>query len=160
MPGNAVSLGVNPSDEAIRLGPLAVRFLITGDEFGGLRRGLRAPRAGRAAARGPRAQPRPLRGDDLRHRRELTWTVDGRQVEVGPGEALCIPRGAVHRFDNNGDQDVKALCLITPAAIGPRFFREAAAVIDAAAGGPPDPARMKAVMLAHGLAPAAPPPAA
>jgi len=30
----------------------------------------------------------------------LTWTVDGRQIEIGPGQALCIPRGAIHRFDN------------------------------------------------------------
>ena len=29
----------------------------------------------------------------------LTWTVDREQIDVGPGQALCIPRGAVHRFD-------------------------------------------------------------
>jgi len=23
----------------------------------------------------------------------LTWTVDGRPIEVGPGQALCIPQG-------------------------------------------------------------------
>ena len=68
----------------------------------------------------------------------LTWTVDGKQIDVGPGQALCIPRGAIHRFENNGIQDVKALCVITPAAIGPQYFREAAEVINAAAGGPPD----------------------
>jgi hypothetical protein len=49
-----------------------------------------------------------------------------------------IPRGAVHRFDNNGSQEVKALCVITPAAIGPKYFRESAEVLHAAAGGPPD----------------------
>lgn len=156
----AVSLGVNPSDEAIRLGPLAVRFLVTGDDSAGTVAAfeLRVPAAQRLAA--------PAHSHD--HFEEtiygidgvLTWTVDGRQIDVGPGQALCIPRGAVHRFDNNGSQDVKALCLITPAAIGPRFFREAAEVIGAAAGGPPDPAKMKAIMLAHGLTPAAPPPAA
>jgi quercetin dioxygenase-like cupin family protein len=32
----------------------------------------------------------------------LTWTVDGKPIEVGPGQACCIPRGAVHRFDNHG----------------------------------------------------------
>jgi quercetin dioxygenase-like cupin family protein len=47
----------------------------------------------------------------------LTWTVDGRQIDVGPGQALCIPRGAIPRFDNNGGQDVKGLCVITPAAL-------------------------------------------
>ena len=69
----------------------------------------------------------------------LTWTVDGSRIDVGPGQALCIPRGAVHRFDNNGSQDVKALCVITPAAIGPQYFREAAEVINAAAGGSAGP---------------------
>ena len=86
----------------------------------------------------------------------LTWTVDGKQIDVGPGQALCIPRGAIHRFDNNGSQDVKALCVITPAAIGPQYFREAAEVINAAAGGPPDRAKMAEIMRRHGLTPAPP----
>ncbi|MGO9262284.1 MAG: cupin domain-containing protein [Bryobacteraceae bacterium] len=86
----------------------------------------------------------------------LTWTVDGKPIDVGPGQALCIPRGAVHRFDNNGRQDAKAFCVITPAAIGPQYFREAAEVINAAAGGPPDRTRMAEVMRRHGLTPAPP----
>ena len=85
-----------------------------------------------------------------------TWTVDGTPIDVGPGQALCIPRGAIHRFDNNGSQDVKALCVITPAAIGPQYFRESAEVINAAAGGPPDRAKMAEVMRRHGLTPAPP----
>jgi len=72
----------------------------------------------------------------------LTWTVDGTPIEVGPGQALCIPRGAVHRFDNLGSENVKQLALVTPAIRGPAYFREAAEVIAAAAGGPPDRARM------------------
>ncbi len=86
----------------------------------------------------------------------LTWTVDGKQIDVGPGQALCIPRGAIHRFDNNGTQEVKALCVITPAALGPKFFRESAEVINAAAGGPPDRAKMAEIMRRHGLTPAPP----
>ncbi|MEJ2666767.1 MAG: cupin domain-containing protein [Deinococcales bacterium] len=90
----------------------------------------------------------------------LTWTVDGRPIEVGPGEALCIPRGAVHRFDNDGSRDAKAICVITPAAIGPQYFRESADVINAAAGGPPDRTKMAEIMARHGLTPAAPKPPA
>ncbi len=86
----------------------------------------------------------------------LTWTVNGTPIEVGPGQALCIPRGAIHRFDNNGGQDVKALCVITPAAIGPQFFHEAADVFAAAAGGPPDRARLMEILRRHGLTPAPP----
>ena len=77
----------------------------------------------------------------------LTWTVDGKRIDVGPGQALCIPRGAVHRFDNNGTEDVKCLCVITPAAIGPQYFRETAEAVSAAAGGPPDRAKMVEIML-------------
>jgi hypothetical protein len=73
------------------------------------------------------------------------------------GEALCIPRGAVHRFDNNANTDAKALCVITPAAIGPQYFRETFALLKAAAGGPPDKAKMLEIMQRHGLSPALPP---
>lgn len=48
----------------------------------------------------------------------------------------------------------EALCVITPAAIGPEYFREAAAVINAAAGGPPDQVKMAEIMRRHGLTPA------
>ena len=60
----------------------------------------------------------------------------------------CIPRGAVHRIDNDGSRDMKALCAITPAAIGPQYFRESVEVIDAAAGGPPDRTGMADIMRA------------
>ena len=145
---------VNPSEETIRLGPLAVRFLITAENSSGSIAAfeLTVPGAQRLAA--------PAHSHD--HYEEtiygidgvLTWTVDGKQIEVGPGQALCIPRGAIHRFDNNEIQDAKALCVITPAAIGPQYFREAAEVIKAAAGGPPDPKKMAEVMRRHGLTPA------
>jgi len=142
---------VNPSDETIRLGPLAVRFLITGEYASGSVAvfELEVPAAQRLAA--------PAHSHD--HYEEtiygiegvLTWTVDGKRIDVGAGQALCIPRGAIHRFDNNGRQDAKALCAITPAAIGPQYFREAAEVINAAAGGPPDRVKMAEVMRRHGL---------
>ncbi len=90
----------------------------------------------------------------------MTWTVNGQKIELGPGQALCIPRGAIHCFDNNTSRDVKALCVITPAAIGPQYFRETAAVFNSAAGGPPDRAKMLEIMRRHGLTPAPPPPEA
>lgn len=83
----------------------------------------------------------------------LTWTVDGMPTDVGPGEALMIPRGIVHQFANDGTAAAKALSIVTPGVLGPDFFREAAAVLDAAAGGPPDLAALGAVMRRHGLVP-------
>jgi len=84
----------------------------------------------------------------------VTWTLEGRQIEVGPGEVLCIPRGAVHRFDNDLGVDAKVLAIVTPGILGPDYFREIAAVLGAAAG-PPDLAALGEVMLRHGLTPAA-----
>jgi hypothetical protein len=48
------------------------------------------------------------------------------------------------------------LCVLTPAAIGPAFFRESAEVINAAAGGTPDVSKMIAIMKRHGITPARP----
>ena len=41
----------------------------------------------------------------------MTWTVDGTPFIVGPGQALCIPRGAVHMFMNTGTTASRALCV-------------------------------------------------
>ena len=84
----------------------------------------------------------------------LTWTVAETTTDVGPGDALFIPRGVVHGFENTQDVDATALAIVTPGILGPAYFRDLAAVVDAAAGGPPDPAAMAAVMRSHGLTPA------
>jgi quercetin dioxygenase-like cupin family protein len=84
----------------------------------------------------------------------LTWTVEGTPIDVGVGEVLCIPRGAVHRFDNARDTGAKALAIVTPGILGPDYFRDLEAVIAAAAGGPPDLAALGEVMRRHGLTPA------
>jgi quercetin dioxygenase-like cupin family protein len=154
MAQQTTDLDINPADEVIGLGPFAVRLLITGDNSNGSIAAfeLIVPGAQRLAA--------PAHSHD--HYEETiygidgvsTWTVDGQQIDVGPGQALCIPRGAIHRFDNNGSQDAKVLCVITPAAIGPQYFRECAEVIRAAAGGPPDRAKLAEIMRRHGLTPA------
>lgn len=75
-------------------------------------------------------------------------------MEVGPGNVLFIPRGAVHGFDNRGSTAVRALSVITPGLLGPAYFQEIAAVLSA--GGPPDLARIAEVMQLHGLRPVAP----
>jgi len=84
----------------------------------------------------------------------VTFTVDGKPVEIGPGQTCFIPRGAVHGFNNLKQSDVKALAVITPALLGPDFFKEAAAIVNP--GGPPDLGKLKAVMLKHGLVPVVP----
>jgi quercetin dioxygenase-like cupin family protein len=85
-----------------------------------------------------------------------TFTVDGETVEIGPGDAVCIPRGVVHGFENHGSVDVKFLAMASPGVFGPAYFQEVGEVLGAAAGDPPDRAAIAEVMRRHGLTPAAP----
>jgi quercetin dioxygenase-like cupin family protein len=84
----------------------------------------------------------------------LTFTVDGEMTDIAPGETCFIPRGAVHGFNNLKDQDAKALSVITPALLGPIFFKEIAALVNA--GGPPDLQKLGVIMSKHGLIPVLP----
>lgn len=150
---------VNPSEETIEIGPVGIRFLLTSaDSNGGASVFEVFVPAGQklaAPAHKNDAFEEILYGIEG----VLTWTVDGTPIEVGPGQALCIPRGAVHRFDNLSSEDVKQLVVITPAIMSPAYFREAAEVIGAAGGGPPDRAKMADVFKRHGMTVAEPPPA-
>ena len=85
-----------------------------------------------------------------------TWTIDDRTVDIAPGEAFCVPRGAVHGFDNNGADDAKFLAVASPGLMSPDYFREVHSVLAASAGGPPDLAKIGEVMRRHGLTPAPP----
>ena len=142
---------VNPSEETIQIGPIGIRFLITGADSGSSASvfEVRVPGGQKLAA--------PAHKNDAYEEvlygiaGVVTWTVDGVLHEVGPGQALCIPRGAVHRFDNLGSEDALQLAVITPAIMGPAYFREAAEAIRAGAGGPPDPAAMAEVFRRHGM---------
>ncbi len=139
--------------EEIRVGPMAIRFLLDGGASGGSVAVFEFDVPAGARLPGPHSHDgyeETLYGlEGL-----LTWTVDGQQTDIGPGEVLCIPRGVVHRFDNPHDADAKVLAIVTPGILGPDYFREVAAVIDAAAGGPPDLAALGTVMRRHGLTPA------
>jgi quercetin dioxygenase-like cupin family protein len=85
-----------------------------------------------------------------------TWTVDGRTLDIRPGEAFCVPRGAVHGFDNHGTEDAKFLAISSPGVMTPDYFREIHEVLAATGGGPPDMAKVAEVMRRHGLTPAPP----
>jgi quercetin dioxygenase-like cupin family protein len=139
--------------EEIKVGEVAIRFLVEGKDSAGsvavfefdVPAGAKVPVA--HSHDGYEETIYGLEG-------VLIWTIEGTPTEVGPGEALCILRGAVHHFDNTGDVDAKALAIVTPGILGPGFFREVAAILDAAAGGPPDLSAIAAVMRRHGLTPA------
>lgn len=84
----------------------------------------------------------------------MTFTINGQPTDIAPGQSCFIPRGAVHGFNNVKQATAKALAVVTPALIGPDFFRETAAIVNA--GGPPDLEKLKAVLTRHGLVPALP----
>ena len=79
----------------------------------------------------------------------LTVTLDGVAHQLKSGDALFVPRGVVHRFDNLDVGEARALVTLTPAVAGKQYFEDIAAVINA--GGPPDMAKVKAVMDRYGL---------
>ncbi len=138
--------------EEINLGQLSIRFLLEGAASAGsvavfefdVPAGARVPIA--HSHDGYEETVYGLEG-------VLTWTVEGTVTDVAQGEVLCIPRGAVHHFENTGEVDATALAIVTPGILGPDYFRELADLARAA-GGPPDPASMGAVMVRHGLTPA------
>src|SRR5215475_10122295 len=134
----------------IRVGDMAIRFVLEGEQSGGAVAMFEfdVPAGARIAA-----AHRHDRYDETIYGLEgvLTWTLEGTPIDVGPGEVLFIPRGAVHQFDNSGEVDAKALAVVTPGILGPDYFREVAAILDAAAGGPPDFAALGEVMRRHGI---------
>ena len=146
-------MATNTSEE-IRIGQLAIRFLLEGEQSGGSVAVFEfdVPARGNVpVAHSHDAYEETIYGlEGL-----LTMTVDGVPTEVGPGDALLIPRGVVHRFDNVHEVDAKALAIVSPGILGPDYFRDVAAIVDAAADGPPDPAAIGAAMRRHGLTPVA-----
>jgi quercetin dioxygenase-like cupin family protein len=141
--------------EEIKVGEMAIRFLIEGEQSAGSVSMFEfdVPAGAKvAAAHSHDGYEETIYGLEG----VLNWTIEGVATDVGPGEALCIPRGAVHHFDNAGDTDAKQLAIVTPGILGPDFFREVGAILDAAVAGPPDLAAIGAVMRQHGLTPAPP----
>jgi len=84
----------------------------------------------------------------------LRYSVDAVMRDLRPGEWMFSPKGSVHHFSNPSGEATRVLSIMSPD-IGAQYFRDVAALINA--GGPPDRARLLAVMSGYGLVPAAPP---
>ncbi len=82
----------------------------------------------------------------------LTTTVDGKMHQVRAGDVVHIPRGAVHVHENLHEETARALIVLSPGSIGRRYFEEVAREVNVP--GKPDLARLKDIMLRHGLVPA------
>ncbi|MCM4173070.1 cupin domain-containing protein [Arenibacter sp. TNZ] len=84
----------------------------------------------------------------------ITFTVEGKPIDIARGESCFIPRSTVHGFNNLTQENSRALAIITPALLGPNFFKECAEIVNA--GGPPDVEKLKIIMSQHGLVPVLP----
>ncbi len=137
----------------ITLGPLEIRFLVEARDSGGSVTAFEFDVP--AGARVPIAHSHDAYEETLYGLAGvLTLTVEGATTELAPGDVLCIPRGAVHHFENTHAELSSTLAIVSPGALGPEYFRELEAIIAAAAGGPPDLAAVAATMQRHGLTPA------
>ena len=133
--------------EIIHVGPVEIRFLLESKDTAGaismfeflVPSGARVP-----------APHYHESFDEIAYGLEgvLTFTVSGRAIELKPGETCFIPRGAVHGFVNAGPERTRTLSVLTPALLGPEYFRELATLL---AGGPPAPAAIAETMRRHGL---------
>jgi quercetin dioxygenase-like cupin family protein len=143
------------STETIQVGDLSVRFLVEAADSNG------SASVFECFVPADSKMPAPHSHDAFEEtiyglEGVTTWTVDGRTLDIRPGEAFCVPRGAVHGFDNRGVEDAKFLAISSPGVMTPDYFREIHEVLAATPGGPPDMAKVAEVMRRHGLTPAQP----
>ena len=139
--------------EVIRLGQLTIEFFASAENNDG--------HADIFEVRVPEGAKVPLAHhhvevDELVYVLEgtLTYTLGGVAHTMTAGQQLFAPKGVEHHFANLHGGLARFLSVLTPATIGPKFFREMSELINA--GGPPDPKKVGAVMLEHGLVPAPP----
>ena len=136
--------------ETIGIGGLELRFLQTKDETAGSLDAFEMivqPNAGVPIAHYHESWDETIYG----LMGVSTWRVDGQDIALEPGQSIFIKRGIVHAFRNDTQEATTCLCILTPGVLGPGYFREIAALL---AEGAPDPVKMKAIMLRHGLVPA------
>jgi quercetin dioxygenase-like cupin family protein len=135
------------ASDTVRLGPLALRFLVDEDKL--VMFEFTIP---------PGAQV-PVRHyhesvDEVIYGLAGTTTTsrDGEKHELRTGQSLLIPRGSVHTHENLHAEEAKSLIVMTPGTIGRNYFEEIALAVKGPAK--PDPARLKEIMQRYGLVPA------
>jgi mannose-6-phosphate isomerase-like protein (cupin superfamily) len=139
--------------ETIRMGGLELNFLLDGDDTDGtlVQFEMIVPPNVRVPA--PHFH---VEVDETLYVLEgtITQTIGTEIVELKAGNHCFVKRGVVHGFNNLHNETARVLCTLSPASIGPAYFREIAAVINA--GGPPDMQKVLAIMKSYGLEPVKP----
>ena len=143
------------STETIRVGALSVRFLVEAADSNG------SASVFECFVPADSKMPAPHSHDAFEEtiygiEGVTSWAVDGQTLDIRPGEAFCVRRGAVHGFENHASEDAKFLAVASPGLMTPDYFREIHDVLASNPGGPPDLAKIAEVMRRHGLTPAPP----
>ncbi len=142
-------MNMNPP---VRVGSLAIRYLVDGSDSGGLGLfELEVPPGSNVPP--PHSH---TRNEECVYVLEgmLRYSVDGVSRDLRPGDWMRTPKGSVHGFSNPFDRSSRALIFMSPD-VGAQYFRDVASVINA--GGAPDKDALMAVMTRYGLVPAPPP---
>jgi quercetin dioxygenase-like cupin family protein len=146
---------MNMTSPTISVGAMAISFLLESEQTGGALSAFECEVP--AGARMPAPHSHDAFDETIYGLAgTVTFTIDGIDHDIGPGDIAFVARGAVHGFVNRGDTDARFLAVATPGLFGPDYFSEMRAVLAAANGGPPDPAAIAEVMARHGLTPALP----
>jgi len=139
---------LNPPKEIINVGQLELRFLLDGNDTNGqiVMFEFLIPPGAKVPAPHYHAEV-----DEITYGLEgITSTyLNGERIDIAPGDRLFIPRGAVHQHNNHTDKTVKVLCMLSPASIGPDYFREIGDYLKNNV--PPDMKMVTEIMDRHGL---------
>jgi quercetin dioxygenase-like cupin family protein len=80
-----------------------------------------------------------------------TIILDGKTIQLNPGDSIVIQRGAVHQIANKTSDTIEFICEIRPGIFGYEYFRDISTIVNV--NGPPDIERFKEIMRSHGLVP-------
>src|SRR5690242_9667000 len=98
--------------KTITVGAIGVRFLVETDQSGGSVTVFECDVP--ADARMPAPHSHDAFEETIYGLRGVTtWTVGGGTIEIGPGDAVCIPRGIIHGFTNRESVDATFLAIAT-----------------------------------------------
>ena len=134
--------------ETVRIGSLELNFLLDGEDTDGTLVQFELVVPPNAKVPAPHFH---VEVDETLYILEGTVTqlIGTEMHELHPGDHCFIKRGTVHGFNNLHSETARALCTLSPASIGPSYFREVGELIDA--GGPPDIEKLLAIMKRHSL---------
>ncbi len=83
----------------------------------------------------------------------INYSLNGKAIRLNAGDALFIPRGAIHGFQPDPELGATLVCVSTP---GSDFFRAAMQFFVDTGDAPPDREAMFELMQRHGVTPAVP----